>query len=876
MKLSPTKLLLYLTIALFLGGLYYFFTKTKVTAIQAIPYNSALIVQSCGIDSVLQEVEHNTDAVFRDILKFSVFSQLKNDLQVIKGIFPENTPINGALLNKNFAMGINFSETDSLHAIFAIDMEEKVAPEQWLIESKSVLKKFPSSFKNQTIYTLLLAKNERFAVCGYKNLLLFAKKPYLIEDAITTLEKDNGIWKDASVFKSDEIAIGQAFIYLNTENWSEQINGKLATQWNTLPDLLTRNLRYLKFNFDGKNLKSTWSGQGFFEAMNNWGKVDKKAIFSVLPDNTAAIFWAGFKNKLSFFSNFGSKQSTDFQYFIEEWAGNECAFVLSEPFSENLAEEQFLIFSIKDSLRAQKRMEEYGQRFGLLKNYDYQTFKLRQYASQVPLFPILGTSNALFRNPVSTQLGNYMVFAHSPAALERLVDKFIVNQTLSNQVDFLLLQKNISQQSSSFVLLNSSLLTNVAKTFLTPKAYEKSTSDWKIFKKMGFLGFDISPINNQNLEVTLSQQSLQEQGLETSILWKTPLAAAIISTPVVLKNTKTSPEISILVQDARHQLYCHNVNGELIWKRQLKGKMQSTIHGVDYLNNGTLYFLCNTSNEILLLDEEGNDVEGFPLPLHSPASNGVSVAHFGEAADYGFFIACKNGNLYGFDRHGRPLPGWNPQPNIGSIKQALLHFQDKNKDFLCFLNQEGNLNVFNKNGDLRFESKFMGVFNSPIQIDLGKQSPRIVAVNSEGKAYICNLEGKTFSLQLATTIPNQKVNFVFAPILGDMRYDYVLNQGNSLQISAYEGTDFKIRQSKVLNSTLDTLFNVNLTNNTQQIGAINRTKQQIYLFDAQLKMHPDFPLAGTTPFTVSDIFQDGKNNILVVGHTFNLYAYKIK
>jgi hypothetical protein len=212
---------------------------------------------------------------------------------------------------------------------------------------------------------------------------------------------------------------------------------------------------------------------------------------------------------------------------------------------------------------------------------------------------------------------------------------------------------------------------------------------------------------------------------------------------------------------------------------------------------------------------------------------------------------------------------------MGLIQQPLLHFQTQNKDFLCVQNQEGSISVFGRNGDLRFKTpKCEGDFKIPLQADFGKQSPRIVAMNSKGKAYICNLEGKTFSLQVADQT-NTKINFVFAPILGDERYDYVLSQGNGLKIAAYIGSDFKVVQNTSIPMFMDTLFNINMSNNTQQIGAINRAKQQIYLYDAHLKLHPDFPLAGTTPFTVSDVFQDGKSNILVVGNTFNLYAYKI-
>jgi hypothetical protein len=892
MKITINQLLVLIFSVFFIGGVYFHTKCTKITALQAIPYNAALVIQASGIDSVLQSIAHNDDQVFRDLLKISFLYQLKNDLKTAQLVFPENTDFWGALLKNNTAIGVNLADTDSLHAIFAIDMEIEISVEKWLAESKTVLKKFPSSFKNQTIYTLLLPKGARFAACGYKNLLLFARYPYLIEDAITTLEKGNGIGQETLFEQNKDLQIGEASFYLNTNNFGEQIHSKLTNQWNELPDLITRNIQYLQFDYNGKKLQSKWKVNGLFSGINDWGTVERRDLFSILPDNTAALFWAGFQNKNSFYKNFNQEQSSDFQHFIQDWAGNECAFLLSEPFSENLAEEQFLIFSIKDSLRANARTEEYGQRYGFLKNYEYQTFKIRQFASQVPLFPILGMTNSYFRNPVCTQLGKYMVFAHSTSALERLVDKYVVNQTLNNQVDFLILQKNLASQGSGFILLNNAFLSNATKTIFTPKTTEKVANDLKIFKNLGLIGFDLTHNlegikNAQTLQVNLHQLSLATQKTETSILWKTPLSANIITTPVIINISSTNNDnkttnqpsnlSTILVQDARYQLYCLNENGEILWKRQLKNKLNSTVHGVDYLRNGTQYYLCSTVNEILLLDEEGSDVDGFPLPLHSPATNGVAVAHFSESTDYGFFIACKNGNLYGFDRHGRPLPGWNPQNSMGIITHPLLHFQFENKDFLCILNQTGEVTAFARNGDVRFKTiKFEGKFNNPLQVDIGKHSPRLVAVNSTGKAYICTLKGKTFGLQISNPSYTQNSNFIFAPHVGDTRYDYVLGQGKNLSISGYDGSNFKNYGSKELKVATDTLFNIQLSTKMHQIGAINRIKQQIYLFDAQLNLHPDFPLAGSTAFSISDLFNDGKSNVLVVGNSFNLYAYKIK
>lgn len=838
---------------------------------RAMPSNVSIVLKINGLSATIRQADSLPDAAWREVLRTSFFGQLRRDLATVRRIFPAQSPVGQALETRPLVAGLTFNDSDTLHAVFALEFESETEPEKWLSESRAVAKKFPSTFRGRTIYTLQLAGNERFAVAGIGRLLLFSRLPYLVEDAVTALEKGENACSDGGLRPLDS---EHTEFYLQPALLAEQAAGKLAAGWDNLPALLRENTGWLRLAWDGQRIENQLDVRGLLRGVAGNSAVPRGEIFSILPDHTALLLWAGFGNRQSFFSNLTGIGDADFQRFIAPWAGREMAFVLTEPFSSDLAEEQFLVFGVQDSARAGALMRQFGERFGVLKAYDYQTFAIRQFAHTGALAAVTGADGGAFRNPVFARVGSYCVFAHSPAAMELWIDKFIVSQTLANSPDFLLLAKKLPTQSRGLAFLNGHYLPALAKSLLTEKVADAETAT--IFARTGLVALDFRAENgsqNPMPVLAVSQPLGQRAASETTILWKTPLAAQAVTQPFFVESPRAG-EAAILVQDGKNQLYRLAPNGEIRWRRPMDARLGSAVQGFDYLGNQSLCYLFSTASKIYLLDDEGRDVEGFPLELKSPATNGVALVKFSKSGDYAFFIGCANGNLYGFDRHGRPLPGWNPQAGVGRVAFPLLHFQHQNKDFLVALNQAGQLHVFGRDGDRRFEAvQFDGQFAAPPQADAGKQSPRIVCANTAGRAFVCNLEGEIFGLSLSK---NPLGGFVFAPLAGDGRKDYASISGRDFSMAGYEGSTFKTLVSKQLPSKADTIFEVRAGQSGSQIGALSEAKREVWLLDGKGRIHPDFPLAGTTAFTVGDVFGTGQGRVLLVGNGASVYAYSIR
>ena len=332
-------------------------------------------------------------------------------------------------------------------------------------------------------------------------------------------------------------------------------------------------------------------------------------------------------------------------------------------------------------------------------------------------------------------------------------------------------------------------------------------------------------------------------------------------------------ETAILVQDAGNQLYRLDAGGAVRWRRTLADRILGSVQGIDFQGNQTNCYLFNTATHLWLLDDEGHDVEGFPLQLQSPATNGVIAVDFDKSLRYYYFVACANGNLYGYDQFGRSLAGWNPQNGVGLVTQPLLHCQREGKDYLVALNQKGKLSVYGRDGVLRFPSvQLVGNFAGPPQADAVSKSPRIIAINTTGKAAGCNFAGEPFSVQVGQTSNKRPVKGAFMPLTGDARFEYVVLQDSSLRVVGYEDTALRTIFSTPLPAGQDTLFEVA----GQRLGTLDRSKRQVFLIDGRGHLHPDFPLAGTTPFVMTDVFREAGQQVLVVGNGASVYAYKVR
>jgi outer membrane protein assembly factor BamB len=371
-------------------------------------------------------------------------------------------------------------------------------------------------------------------------------------------------------------------------------------------------------------------------------------------------------------------------------------------------------------------------------------------------------------------------------------------------------------------------------------------------------------------DISVAGQSLLNAPGQTDILWKMPLMALVASPPKLIE--QSAGKNYVLIQDVQNRLYCLDAqNGAIVWNKQFSGRILSDIQGIDFYGNGSKCYTFNTATQVFTLDEAGRDVQGFPLKLPAPATNGMLVVDFDKNTKFSYFVACENGRLYGLGHLGKALDGWNARPLSSKqqdavARQPMVHFQHKGKDYLALLTEKGEFSVFGRDGSLRFPAlQWDGIFKGPLSADATAATPRFYAANTSGKLFACDLQGNARTIQAG----NSNTTAAFGQLTGDACYEWAVLEGKKAHIGAWEkpegarlfSIEFPEKQHRVF-------FCPN-----RRIGSVDQRGRRVWLFNEKGQALPGFPLGGNTPFVLGEI---NGVEMLVAGNGNTVWAYRVR
>jgi hypothetical protein len=304
-----------------------------------------------------------------------------------------------------------------------------------------------------------------------------------------------------------------------------------------------------------------------------------------------------------------------------------------------------------------------------------------------------------------------------------------------------------------------------------------------------------------------------------------------------------------MVQDKSGNLYLINSSGRILWKENIGERINSEIFQVDVMKNGRLQYLFSTGHAIHLLDRNGAYLPKYPLKLKLPATNGMALIDFDRSLDYRILIACSDNKIYGFDKNGNPLKGWNFGPASGPITQPVQYFNIQNKDYLVFtdpvkvyiLDRKGSVKV-NPGQDFAVSSNNRIVCEA---MDSGNGS-RFMLTDIDGTVYSILLDGTVESKKFGEFSPDHYFNV--EDVNKDGMSEFVFIDQNKLEIYSQSGEK---RNSRTFDGNVTSL-------------------PEFYLLNG-------FPLYGQTQFTIGNLEKTSAyQNLLVGSDEAYLYNYAIK
>ncbi|MFN0036796.1 MAG: DUF3352 domain-containing protein [Saprospiraceae bacterium] len=866
-KLKNPRIALALASILIAALLLFLFLPRNAGAYRALPAQSSLVLECKGLLRAKLLTDKTPDPRWREVLHSPPFQRCFEDTDAAFRLLRHHPDMLRAFAKNRALAALSLHPADSLHALFVLELNEDFDLEKLLKTNKLTPKYFSHQFHGNNIFNVHLSKTERIEVAASGRLLLFSRKATLVEDALAQLENTRNWWTDRPYLK--DLPDAPLRLHLRPAALAEQWRGRINPRWRGLPDLLARNVEWLGLSWNGKDIAALAETNGFLSSLGNWGETLGTEIFKILPDNTAFLARAGLSNAPDFFRQIGEGRSSDFEQYVLPWVGGEAALAVTEPLSPALAGDRLVLLAVRDSAMATNSLRAFGKERGTMPGStgQYQMFEVLGFQNASLLKPILG-DDAAFRNPVCALVGGFAVFAPDRSSLEIFLDKYLVNQTLSANTDFLQLQQKLPQKGRASFLLNTaylpSLLQNIFSPNMTPIPLKEGQGG-------AFLAAELTTNLGKKADLTLASQHLSQPLAETDILWKAVLAEPVVAQPYLVEQPEG--KTVALVQDLKTNLYCLDAqNGALLWSKFLSERIVSDIRGIDFYGNGEKCYTFSTATKLYTLDENGRDVQGFPFKWPAIATNGATVVDFDKSTKFNYFVACDNGEIYGFGHLRKPLDGWNSLPvsveataGKGSVSQPILHFQHKGKDYLAVLTDGGALSVFGRDGSLRFPPvQLEGKFASPLRADVGSPAPRIYCANTEGRLFACDLQGKVSAQQVGK--PGSVV--AFGQLVGDARFEWAVLEGKDLTVG-----DFGKSGSPFFKTQFPEKQQLVFVNKNNRIGTVDLRGRRVWLLDSKGETAAGFPLGGNTPFEFGLL---NGVEMLVVGNGNGVWAYRVR
>lgn len=852
---------------------------------KAVPGDAAMIFEFHDLDKQVQSIK--SDSLWQVLREYGVPARMDRQVTLLDSLFDQgNFPGEAFRKGPLLAALLKVKATDyELLFVLPVGPKGKIDP-SWL-EDFTGRPPVERTFKGVKILEMKMPGYGKTLAMAYQNGLAIASfDPFLLESAISQMGRSGHFSNQASFTQVREWAgksnrskilvnfdaLDELFsVYLNNgyTRLSKQL-GDVA-EWGAINFSIVENVillnGYTSFSNEKKELLSLLTPT---DQISN--------IASILPYNTA-LFYSFNTSSIDPLVNRhleGETLNTVYRDYFMNWMGHETGFAIVEPFSGDFSDEVFVAVQTPDTslarsqltslIRGQTREVEISP--ALYKGFDL--YHLDQFDH---LEIMAGLSSRQLKNPYFTFVNDYVVFSNSIANLKVLIERYLEQQTLSKDIDYIRFKQQMTDDATVNLYLNTGRMLQLLKTISNDQFGGYLDRHFSAFKQLAPIGIQFSPYKKGYFLFNGLVQSSEGFQQQTNLLWKAELDTIATSAPFLTENHYTG-EKEILIQDAWNNIYLISNSGEVLWKKNLESPIVGPVHLVDFYNNQKIQYFFATRDKIHLLDRNGQNVESFPLRLPSPVTSGLAVFDYTGSNNLRLFVGCENGNFYGFRKSGRPLPGWNPKRDVGIISSPLQHKLHDAKDYLVANNDQGTLFLWNRKGELRVpEIKLQTQFHQPFFFDTIDKKLVFVNAGDDGKIFTVGTGGNFTTDSLRDF--QGEVQFLYHDLDDDGHKDYFLK--DTVNFYGFDPELSMLFESVLPENIAPEMLLINVpVEGEEAIGFYGKEKGQIYLYDRYGNLYEDFPLPGFTPFQIAELLQD-ETNIIITGTSDNsVTTYRLK
>ncbi len=485
-----------------------------------------------------------------------------------------------------------------------------------------------------------------------------------------------------------------------------------------------------------------------------------------------------------------------------------------------------------------------------------------------------GTLPGMLFNSYFTVYENYLIFGPSVEVISRVIYQNVLQKTFANDPVYDEMDDYFSNRSSLTFFFRPFSYTEYRSELFSPEAGEVLGQMELFLRRIPGVVIQYSAEQElfyQNLSWKYNAQ-IKEKALT---VWESLLDSVAVMKPALVENHNTSGK-EIFVQDAANWIYLINSSGRVLWKQKLEGRILGEVFQVDYYKNGKLQYLFNTRTRLHLIDRNGNYVERYPITLRSPATNAVALVDYDNSRNYRLFVAGEDRQVYLYDLEGDIVTGWRFGKSETQVTGSIQHFRIGERDYIVFSDRNRTY-LLNRRGRerIRPETRISLSPQNPLTLDMNirEDRPRWISTDTAGNVLALYEDGSV------NTLFQQEVSPEHFFLMRDMDKDgipeFIFADGNELTVVRQDGQEmFRYRVREKISSMPD-IYKFSASD--IKIGITDRSRNRIYLINADGSLYEGFPLEGSTRFSIGYFSGSQSRFNLIVGSGNNfLYNYSIQ
>ncbi len=432
---------------------------------------------------------------------------------------------------------------------------------------------------------------------------------------------------------------------------------------------------------------------------------------------------------------------------------------------------------------------------------------------------------------------DFVVFSDSIETLKSTLSDALNNNTIANSDAFKNISPNLSDDASIFIYKNNDGLAEHLD--INTKNYHANVVQYT---------YEDNYAHVNGIIEEFKKRAASNSVTET---FSTSLEAQIVSPPQTVENHINNTH-DIAVQDTNNVLYLISNSGNILWKKQLQGKILGKIEQIDMYKNGRLQLAFTTPNRLCVLDRNGNDVSPFPRKFNDEITQPLSVFDYDKRKNYRLLVT-QGKNLIMYDAKGKTVNGFTYKSNNKNITSQPKHFRIGSKDYIVF-STEDNLEILNRQGKVRVDVKDKIRFSDN---EIYLYQNKFTSTNTLGQLVQVDTRGKISRKDLNLT---DKHNIATT---------------SKTLVSMYENKLFIKTRRVDLDYGVYTAPRIYYLNDKIYVTTTDLQSKKVYLFDSQAKPIPNFPVFGTSAAELQKLDKSKGLELITQADDKTIVVYKL-